>query len=269
MKLYQDRDWLKEQYWDLGKNSIEIAGIASAGQTTILRWMEKFGIDRRDPVRHNSILISDELHRIIDGALLGDWHIGQTSALSAELSSSGKYEQFMLWFAKIVSSHGLEMSKIRKQICDIPNHGKYDSYRCYSKSYPELLPIRNRWYPDGKKIVPKDLTITPTTMLHLYIGDGCLDCRPEGRPRIILNTQCFTNSDRDRLVEMFFSIGIEAKNMETSKTIYINTKNTPKFLDYIGGCPKPIESVYGYKFSLSRRSTIEEWRKKNNLYPHQ
>src|SRR5206468_3127331 len=41
--------------------------------------------------------------------------------------------------------------------------------KCRSKN---LMPYWNKWYPNGKKIVPLELKLTPTTVLHWFMGDG-------------------------------------------------------------------------------------------------
>ena len=46
-KLYQDRDWLFNQYWNLEKSTNEIAKECNKSQGCILWWMNKFNISRR------------------------------------------------------------------------------------------------------------------------------------------------------------------------------------------------------------------------------
>ncbi len=46
-KLYQDRDWLYNQYITLGKSASEIAEECECSKQTILSWLIKFGIERR------------------------------------------------------------------------------------------------------------------------------------------------------------------------------------------------------------------------------
>lgn len=41
--------------------------------------------------------------------------------------------------------------------------------------YPNFAIQRKRWYPNGKKRVPKDLVINKYTLAHWYWGDGCTD----------------------------------------------------------------------------------------------
>ena len=46
-KVYQNPDWLRQKYWDEGLSLGEVAKIAGCGDTTILKFMERFGIPRR------------------------------------------------------------------------------------------------------------------------------------------------------------------------------------------------------------------------------
>jgi len=36
---------------------------------------------------------------------------------------------------------------------------------------------RARWYPAGKKRIPIDVSLSPTTLAHWYFGDGTVGCR--------------------------------------------------------------------------------------------
>ena len=47
--LYRNRKWLKEQYHDKQLTAAQIADIAGVSKPTILNWMCKFGIPRRNP----------------------------------------------------------------------------------------------------------------------------------------------------------------------------------------------------------------------------
>lgn len=49
-KLYQDKDWLHEQYWIHGKSTTDMAKAARCSSSTIATWMEKFDIPRRTRV---------------------------------------------------------------------------------------------------------------------------------------------------------------------------------------------------------------------------
>ena len=47
MKNYQNKTWLKYQYEELGKYQYEIAKEENVSQSTIWKWMKRFGIESR------------------------------------------------------------------------------------------------------------------------------------------------------------------------------------------------------------------------------
>ena len=53
---------------------------------------------------------------------------------------------------------------------EVPGERRYDILR--SLNYAELVAERLRWYPQGVKVVPRDLRLTPTVLLHWFCGDG-------------------------------------------------------------------------------------------------
>ena len=46
-KLYQDEQWLREQYWEKKLNATQIAQICGVSRRTVSRWMNGFGIPHR------------------------------------------------------------------------------------------------------------------------------------------------------------------------------------------------------------------------------
>ena len=46
-ELYTDPDWLRKQHWDRGKTMVEVGELAGVSGTTIKRWMDKLGLERR------------------------------------------------------------------------------------------------------------------------------------------------------------------------------------------------------------------------------
>jgi hypothetical protein len=68
----------------------------------------------------------------------------------------------------------------------------------YSQQRPELKEQRRRWYPLGKKVVPKDIALTPECLAHWMSGDGC------GTPigQIVFATQGFSRAECEFLVSL-------------------------------------------------------------------
>jgi len=272
-KLYQDRDWLYARYWDDGLNLCEVGEAAFVSNTCIHRWMKHFGIPRRKywdacNQRINHIQLTEEAKNVIDGGLLGDWSMAKNKHTAAYLTSGSKYLDFLSWASDRLDGFGVESlsTGIRHRLVGAGNGKTYDAYFYLSRSYREFLPIRERWYPQGKKIVPKDLSLSPTIVMEWLIGDGCLECHKRGRPAIVFSTHGFTNDDVDFLVALLLDVGI-LSNKTPKGAIRLGVNATEKLLSYIGPYPPEIYNIYGYKFDLSRRGTIEEWRKEHNAYP--
>src|SRR6185369_10572698 len=47
---------------------------------------------------------------------------------------------------------------------------QYDLLR--TLNYAEFVREHARWYPNGRKIVPRDLHLSPVTLNHWFCGDG-------------------------------------------------------------------------------------------------
>src|SRR5271166_1880257 len=50
----------------------------------------------------------------------------------------------------------------------------YDGYSCMTKSGKLFGEWRHKWYPNGEKIVPRDIALTPLTLLVWFLDDGCI-----------------------------------------------------------------------------------------------
>lgn len=124
------------------------------------------------------------------------------------------------------------------------------SYKYCSCSYVELLPIHKKWYPKGKKIVPKDIVLTPLTLRQWYIGDGCLIKSKNANPRIRLYTNCFSIKDVEWLRGQLKMLGFKTTRRKINNEISISTYSTKNFIESLGKCPV---KCYQYKFDYGKR----------------
>jgi len=192
----------------------------------------------------NHCNLSQEAIKWINGELLGDGCLFSESQYSAKFSYSSKYSEYIQYIANTLKSFGIEqMGKINQY-----HHKKSNCYiyNYQSRYYSELLFIRKQWYPEGKKIVPKDIKLTPLTVRQWYIGDGYLGHLKKGRPNILLCTYGFSISGVEWLVKQLIKLGFKATRQSISNTIYISTHSTKDFLDYIKNCPV---ECYKYKWA--------------------
>lgn len=251
MELYKNREWMYYHYWVLMESTTVMAGLAGCSSGTIWYWLHKLGISIRSNgegvflANGNYLDMSSRLQEFIEGELLGDGSIQMTGQRSAQYQHGSKYEKYVIWLSGEFAGQGIEQSgKIYKR-----KTGWGVGYHYYSKSYPELVPIRQCWYPNGKKIVPQDLKPTSIMLRQWYIGDGYLE-HPGGnrRSRIILATCAFDKSSIDHLLKELSGLGFKVSHQPSNNTIMISTHSTEAFLNYIGPCPKEIEDIYGYKW---------------------
>jgi len=101
-----------------------------------------------------------------------------------------------------------------------------------TRVYQEFFSFYNRWYPDGIKVVPKDINLNSQLLANWYMGDGCFTHKKYGT--IVLSTQGFIREDviyLSDLVNEYLDI-----NSRVSKRneIYIHdTNSVEKFLNSV------------------------------------
>jgi len=263
-KSYQDKNWLYQQYWGEELSTKQIAKELNVDHKTILYWMIKFNILRRTKseaahlIQANHCELSNEAIEWIEGELLGDGSLQSQSKYSARFGYTSKYWEYINYVSNTLESFGIKRTgKIRKSWKGQTNkNGEWinrpitlfpKSFHYESLFYEELKPIRDKWYPDGKKIVPKDIKLTSLTCRQWLIGDGCLNHFRNGNPRIKLSTQGFLTEDVKWLTEQLNNLGFKSTRQPCRNTIHISTYSTPDFLNYIGKCPI---QCYQYKWRL-------------------
>jgi hypothetical protein len=110
-------------------------------------------------------------------------------------------------------------------------------YMFASQRCPALTKIWGEWYPNGRKIVPHNLVLTPRAALHWYIGDGSLH---KSQATIVFCTDSFDDKSIDQL-----RCGLQDNGITTSKRksqrghprIGISGRDVDTFLEWVGPCP--------------------------------
>jgi len=206
----------------------------------------------------NHCNLSRETIEWLEGEMLGDGCLQSLSKYSARFRYNSKYWEYIHYIADTLRSFGIKQSgKIRKnwkgkthkngEWVDRPITLFPKSYYYASKSYVELKPIYDRWYPNRKKIIPRDLKLTPIFLRQEYLGDGCL-CKPKKwNPCIELCTYGFPTEDVEWLVGELNNLGFKSTRQPANNIIRISSYSTFDFLNYIGKCPV---NCYNYKWEV-------------------
>ncbi len=144
-----------------------------------------------------------KLTEIISGSLLGDGCIKVDKEKYFTFQYTAKDRNFLENLNEIFKRFAIRCWISR----DNPGIYKLGFY-INNCPYPEFMHLREEWYRkvNGKtqKILPKDLEITPTTLLYWYLGDGCLVRRKNDDnrvPTLCLATNCFSKKDVGVLLE--------------------------------------------------------------------
>ena len=127
---------------------------------------------------------------IIIGSLLGDGSIersgthGKGRWLFAE-SHTEKQKEYIEWKARLIPDSRIELLN--------RSFGKV--YRLRTKPDEIYLKLRNEWYPNGRKIIPKSLmnTMDETVLAVWYMDDGD---KPGGRKMKYLDGNSIRNNAR-------------------------------------------------------------------------
>lgn len=251
--LYKNKEWLEKQYLDNKLSIVQIGKLCNCSNVTIFNWLKKLNIQTRSCgegihlARGNHCKLSQEARQWIDGELLGDGSLYSKSKYSANFRYGSKYEEYAQYVSNTLNSFGIKQAgKINKRY--------YKDMDCYTYSYvslfyEELFSIYKCWYPEPKrkKIIPRDLKLTPLLLRQEYIGDGSLYHykKKRGRPYTRLATCGFLISDVEWFVEQLNKLGFKATRQPSSNEIHISAYSTKQFLEYIGDCPV---DCYDYKW---------------------
>ena len=198
------------------------------------------------------IILTSMQKEVLYGALLGDGslvtHKHATNSYFSYLSKSKQHVEYVMnYFQEYLTKAGICESDYLDQRTNKIYH------RSLAKTYSNdaFTQEKQHWYQNGKKIIPDDLILTPTTCLIWYIGDGCIS-HGKRTQNIKLATQCFSKEDQEKIIlpqlQKFEASLMKAdisKDGQQQYFIYIPKRKIKKFLEYIGPCPF---SDYQYKW---------------------
>jgi hypothetical protein len=188
---------------------------------------------------------------MIVGLLLGDGYIGkQKGRRTSHLSTTTINHDFaihlsdLLPFDNRIGETPAHKAIICGRMCDCKR-----SYRVETVADLTLEDLRQKWYPDGKKIIPSDLVISPIVAKYWFYGDGSTvvtHCeRKTHGVNLSLCTQGFTCDECDFLSRLLWQEIGAVFHVYGYLNDYGNIQcglmcckkgGVNAFLDYIGDC---------------------------------
>lgn len=142
-----------------------------------------------------SLSLSDTQKSVLLGSLLGDGCLIENSSKSNfrfQIEHCDKQKEYVFWKYEFFKNFVLTQPKYLSST---------NSWKFRTISHQDFLPFHKMFYKNGKKVLPENLSflIDPMVLAVWYMDDGCRD---QGKG-YILNTQCFTFEENDRLRKFF------------------------------------------------------------------
>lgn len=196
----------------------------------------KLGIKRRERGKSHRRLewsesyLTAEKRAFLDGILLSDGCLvgpNSRNQHQAYLKLAQKHKECLDYFL----SEFLEYKPVcgEERVASVMGGRKsHIRFRAHTKTHPDFTGEYTRWYPDGQKIIPADLVLTPVAVLNWYIGDGSRHKR-----LIRLHTEGFSASDiRNVLLTQMQKLGFEPR-LDDRGAIRLTVKGSVNLLKFV------------------------------------
>jgi len=250
--------------YEIEKMSVsEISSKLGVSRGAVSRRLKNAGVVLRGPLEahdlvcHSTFAASEPCIEFLDGLLLGDAWLECDNIGEGRLGISQRQDR-IAWLEQIKTE--LAKHDIVSSIKPRPARPSYignkivagkASEQLRTLKYVQFTEQRSRWYPNGTKIVPKDIKLTPISIAQWYWGDGGL--LDNGRS-IYFCTDSFSMNDVEFLRKKLYDIyGWNArvfKHKGYPRLAISHYKDRMSFIDCVRGwCPP----CFDYKLKLYNR----------------
>jgi len=170
---------------------------------------------------------------MLDGLLIGDAYIPAKQRL-LYFAQCRKCREYVEYVARQLGV-GIERVRDRVRQPDKRTGRQYECSELRTLSHPAYAQLRERWYREGKKVVPEDLRISREFVLHWFLCDGACSVN-RGSGHLMLCTDSFTREEVESLQRLLQTANIESSLM-SNRRIRVRQKSIVRFYDYIGESP--------------------------------
>jgi len=170
------------------------------------------GITKEEKERRKYIELTKIQEDVLIGSLLGDGSIPKNKTSKncrLQITRSAKDIKYLEWQSTIFNNISNGNVKIFER-------NKYNKIYIESQFYTQALPIftkyKEKWYPNGKKIIPKDLILNDRIIAVWIADDGYLE-KIKNAYRLTIATDCFSykevfflKKELERVIDSKFKI---------------------------------------------------------------
>jgi hypothetical protein len=170
---------------------------------------------------------------MLDGLLIGDAYI----PANQRLLYFGQRRACREYVEYVAQQLGVEVERVRDRARQ-PDKRTGRVYECSelrTLSDPIYARLRERWYRDGKKVVPDDLRISREFVLHWFLCDGACSVN-RGSGHLMLCTDAFTREEVESLQRLLRSVDIDSSRTSSGR-IRVRQGGIERFYEYIGESP--------------------------------
>lgn len=139
----------------------------------------------------------------ITGMLLGD------ATLSKRALSAAHGEHQAAWAelkAQLLAPFSPKLGWSKTTVHDVTHNVR----RFHTKGAGYWKALHERFYPEGRKVVPADLVLDDYALAAWFADDGSMRFRPGRRPRAEFAANGFTEAETQRLAKLLAEQGLEA-----------------------------------------------------------
>lgn len=142
--------------------------------------------DKSIPPKKSITTLTDEQKQILIGSLLGDGEIIKNTPTSQNyLYSVGREQsdyEYLKWnYDKFISFRKNAKIVLFTKVDKRPGWKPYLGCQFKTISAPVFTEHREIWYPNGIKIIPKNIKLTPLSTAIWFCDDGCFRSNRAGR----------------------------------------------------------------------------------------
>lgn len=238
-----------------GMTAMEIGENHGVSDTVIRRRLHEEGkmrsIYETMQLRGRHIEFTREQRDILEGLLIGDGSITRQGGLycGARYCHGDVHQKYISWLWYLLEGWGLSLGKMHGRKLKRKSNGFSTLWQFETHSHHGgLVSLRERWYPQGKKHIPKDLVLTPNMLKFWYIGDGSAHNLDRPGSKVIICNRSFSNKSlATTIIPQLKEHGIESR-VHASLNIFFPKESHHRFFQYVLSDDPEIPPGYAYKF---------------------